>query len=85
MEPAIRVRFFAGAGEAVGAASLAWSVPTAGVRVDDLLRDLVGKYPRLGPIVRHSRFLVNSEYVDPTRSRVGPGDEFAVHPPYSGG
>ncbi len=85
MGPAIRVRLFAGAREAVGAPSLPWPVPTAGLAIETLLGELVGRYPRLGPIVRHSRFLVNSEYVDPKRSRVDHGDELAIHPPYSGG
>ena len=85
MRSTIRVRLFAGARDAVGAPSVPWPVPATGVAIERLLGDLVERYPRLGPILRHSRFLVNSEYVDPKRSRVDPGDEFAIHPPYSGG
>ena len=35
--------------------------------------------------LRVSRFLRNDRYLSDLGERVGPDDEFAVHPPYGGG
>ncbi|MGI0140536.1 MAG: MoaD/ThiS family protein [Thermoplasmata archaeon] len=81
----LRVLLFAGAREAVGASELAWEVPFAGATVREVLATLEQRYPKLGPICAHARFLVNSQYVRGTGGTVRPGDELAIHPPYSGG
>ena len=81
----VRVRFFATAREASGVASQPWPVPPEGLPTRLLVEQLVRRYPALGPIVRHSRFVRNGEYVERPTEPVRPGDEFAIHPPYSGG
>ena len=81
----MRILLFASARETVGASSLAWSVPGAGLSAKALVERLARKYPRLRPTLRVSRFVRNGEYVTDLRRRVRPGDEFAVHPPYGGG
>lgn len=80
-----RVLLFASAREAVGAPQIDWPVPDEGLSVPELVAALVRRYPRLGPIAPHSRLLINAEYVHGARAAVRPGDEFAIHPPYSGG
>lgn len=81
----VRVRFFATAREAVGRSVIAWPVPPEGLRAELLLREIVDRYPRLQRVVGHSRLVVNGEYVEDRAGPVLPGDEFAIHPPYSGG
>jgi molybdopterin converting factor small subunit len=85
MKSSVRVLFFATAREAVGSASLDREVPARGSSLGAILSGLVEEYPRLRPVLRGSRFVRNGEYVRVTRTRVNPGDEIAVHPPYSGG
>jgi molybdopterin converting factor small subunit len=85
MPPPLRILFFATARQAVGRARLERPVPEAGIAVSELLHELVREYPPLGPIVRASRLVKNGEYLRGQLGRVGPGDELAVHPPYSGG
>jgi len=79
------VLLFATAREAVGRSELHWPLPPPGVTVNTLVRDLGSRYPKLAPILRQSRFVVNGRYVASRANRVRPGDEFAVHPPYGGG
>lgn len=81
----VKVHLFATAREAVGRPTLTWSVPATGIPARALVRELVDAYPALGPIVRHSRLVRNAEYVRNSGESVRPGDEFAIHPPYSGG
>lgn len=81
----VRIRFFATAREAVGLSSQVWPVPARGVPVRSLLQALTERYPRLAPVARHSRFVHNGEYVTNLSQPIRPGDEFAIHPPYSGG
>jgi len=79
------VLLFATAREAVGAPELRWPLPSPGVTVRALLRDLSARYPKLLPVLRQSRFVLNGRYVASRATRVRPGDEFAIHPPYGGG
>ena len=79
------VLLFATAREAVGRPTLLWPLPPPGVSVGTLVRDLGTRYPKLAPILRHSRFVLNGRYVASRATQVRPGDEFAVHPPYGGG
>jgi molybdopterin converting factor small subunit len=81
----IRVRLFATGREAVGRATVDWPVPPRGIPARELVAGLGREYPRLAPILRTSRFLRNDRYLDDLTERIAPGDEFSVHPPYSGG
>ncbi|MCI4319908.1 MAG: MoaD/ThiS family protein [Thermoplasmata archaeon] len=85
MTPPIRLLFFASAREATGNRELDWPVASEGIPVRDLLRALEEQFPRLTPILPSSRFVRNGTYLRGSSSRIRPGDEFAVHPPYSGG
>lgn len=85
MTEPVRVRFFASAREAVGRANIPWPVPAQGIAARELVRALVARYPELGPLVAHCRLVRNSEYVATDSENVRPGDEFGLHPPYSGG
>lgn len=81
----VRVRLFATARTAVGRAAVEVEVPPAGVTARELVATLAERFPRLRPILASSRFLRNDRYVDDLAAVVRSGDEFAVHPPYSGG
>lgn len=79
------VLLFATARLAVGKPELRWPVAPDGVRLGSLVRALGKRYPKLAPILRTCRFVLNGRYVTSVATRVRPGDEFAVHPPYGGG
>jgi molybdopterin converting factor small subunit len=81
----VRVVLFASARTAAGTGRLDRPVPPEGVLVTEFLAQLVRDRPELAPIVRVARFVRNGVYLDGRRGRLGPGDEFAIHPPYSGG
>ncbi|HYK93172.1 MAG TPA: MoaD/ThiS family protein [Thermoplasmata archaeon] len=81
----LRLLFFASAREAVGRAQLDRTVPEEGADLHGVLRELCREFPKLEPVVRSSRLAVNGSYVRDRHSRVGPGDELAIHPPFSGG
>jgi molybdopterin converting factor small subunit len=81
----VRVLFFATARTATGRPAVDWPVPPAGVRADELARALAAAYPRLGPVLPGSRWVLNGRYLRGLTARVRPGDEFALHPPYGGG
>lgn len=85
MAPSVRVLFFATAREAVGHRELQLAVAPGGTAAVELLRTLAHQYPRLAGVVRGSRLVVNGRFVDGTSVVVRPGDELAIHPPYSGG
>jgi molybdopterin converting factor small subunit len=53
--------------------------------VGALLDEVTHLHPGLRPILRSSRVLVNGDPVNPATTAIHPGDELAVHPPYSGG
>ena len=79
------VLLFATARQAVGMSELAWPVEPPGIPIGSLLRALGSRYPRLSPVLVHCRFVLNGRYVASRATRVRPGDEFAIHPPYGGG
>jgi molybdopterin converting factor small subunit len=79
------VLLFATARLAVGKPELLWPVAPDGVPVGTLVRALGERFPKLAPILRTCRFVLNGRYVVSRATRVRPGDEFAVHPPYGGG
>jgi molybdopterin converting factor small subunit len=81
----VTVQLFAAAREAVGSASVKRDIPAQGTTIQSVLAGLTEEHPRLKPILKGSRFVRNGEYVRGPRTRVAPGDEIAVHPPYSGG
>jgi molybdopterin converting factor small subunit len=81
----VTVLLFATARRATGAAELRLPVEAGGVPVRSLLRALGRSYPKLLPLFPTCRFALNGEYVASRATRVHPGDEFAIHPPYGGG
>ena len=81
----VRILLFATAREAVGRPSLERTVPPSGTSLSELLSELAREHPGLRPILAASRIVRNGEYVSVNRQRVRPGDELAIHPPYSGG
>ncbi|MCI4350574.1 MAG: MoaD/ThiS family protein [Thermoplasmata archaeon] len=85
MPGSVRVLFFATAREAVGTAELSLSVPKSGLSVANLLDEIQLLYPKLAPVLRVSRFVRNGAYLRGRFGMIRPGDEFAIHPPYSGG
>jgi sulfur-carrier protein len=85
VKTSVRILFFATAREAVGTHSVDREVPAGGSTLTALLASLVKEHPRLEPLLKGSRFVRNGRYVRGTGARVRPGDEVAVHPPYSGG
>lgn len=85
MAPSVRVLLFATARTAAGAARLDRNVPANGLAVADFLTELTRDYPALRRVVPISRLVRNGEYLPGPRGRLRPGDELAIHPPYSGG
>lgn len=81
----IRVVFYATAREAAGVAGSSVPVDDGGTPLATVLAGLARRYPKLRPVIAVSRFVVNGEYVRGRSGTVRPGDEVAVHPPYSGG
>ncbi|MGI0053904.1 MAG: MoaD/ThiS family protein [Thermoplasmata archaeon] len=85
MAGTVRVLLFASAREAVGRSRLDRPVPPGGVSVEALLAGLTEEFPRLTPILRGARFVRNGRYLPDRTGRLDPEDEFAIHPPFSGG
>jgi molybdopterin converting factor small subunit len=85
VKSSVRVLFFATAREAVGAPAVDREVPATGSTIEAVLTKIVKEHPRLEPVLKRSRLVRNGRYVGGPRVRVKPGDEIAVHPPYSGG
>jgi molybdopterin converting factor small subunit len=85
MASAVRIVLFATAREAVGRAEVSVAVPSDGLPLRDLLQTLERQYPALVRVLPHSRIVQNGSYLRGRAGRVRPGDELAVHPPYSGG
>jgi len=81
----VTVLLFATARRATGSAELHLPVESGGVPVRSLLQALGKRYPKLLPILPTCRFALNGAYVASRATRVRPGDEFAIHPPYGGG
>lgn len=85
MKPSVRLVFFASAREIVGTPSLEWDIPASGCTLATVLSDLTQRHPKLKPLLKGSRLVRNGDYVRGSRAHVSPGDEIAIHPPYSGG
>jgi len=81
----VTVLLFATARLAVGRGEVLWPVGPDGVTLRSLLQALGARYPKLVPLLGSCRFVLNGRYVARLATRVRPGDEFAVHPPYGGG
>jgi molybdopterin converting factor small subunit len=81
----VRVRLFATARTAVGAAQLDWRVPPDGLPARELVEAVTARYPALRRIIATSRLFVDGAPVQRPDLRVRPGQELAVHPPYGGG
>lgn len=85
MSDPVTVLLFATARVAVGTSRIRWTVARTGMTASRLVRSLGESYPDLIPTLRTSRFVLNGRYLSSLSTRVRPGDEFAVHPPYGGG
>lgn len=85
MATTVRVLLFATAREAVGRKELRLPVVAGGVPVAELLLLLGRDYPRLATVARTCRVVLNGRFVDGRGAVARPGDELALHPPYSGG
>jgi molybdopterin converting factor small subunit len=85
MAEPVTVLLFATARVAAGAPRLRWSVGSGGMTARRLVGALGAAHPKLVPTLRTSRFVLNGRYLTNLTTRVRPGDEFAVHPPYGGG
>jgi molybdopterin converting factor subunit 1 len=79
----LKLLFFAGHREALGAASKAFDMP-GGATVKDLFETLAAKYPALRGLEEHTIVAVNRDQADWAR-RLQDGDEVAFYPPVSGG
>ena len=79
----VRVLLFAQCADIVGSREIDWEVED-GSTVNDLVKGLVGQYPRLSGLDRSVMLSVNQEYVE--REHVlAEGDEVAMITPVSGG
>jgi molybdopterin converting factor small subunit len=85
MASSVRVLLFATAREAAGVSEIRQPVGVDGVEVAQLLEELISRYPRLEGVLRTARLVRNGEYLAGPGGRLRPGDEFAIHPPFSGG
>lgn len=81
----VTVLFFATAREAAGCRRLERSVAATGVPIDEFVEALAAELPKLRPVLKASRLVVNGEHITARTGRLHPGDELAIHPPYSGG
>jgi molybdopterin converting factor small subunit len=85
MPATVRVLLFATAREAVGRRELRVPVDAQGLAVGELLIRLTQDYPRLASVARSCRVVLNGRFIDGQGAVARPGDELALHPPYSGG
>jgi molybdopterin converting factor subunit 1 len=79
----VNVLLFALCSDIVGSRKLTVEV-APGQSVQDLLSDLISKYPKLGQMERSLMISVNQSYVDRAQL-LEDGDEVAMIPPVSGG
>jgi len=80
---AVRVLFFAGARERMGAVEIAFEIGP-GQRLGEFLDALCARHPALAPMRGSSFIAVNQEYAGP-ETVLRDGDEVAWIPPVSGG
>ncbi|MCI4358795.1 MAG: MoaD/ThiS family protein [Thermoplasmata archaeon] len=81
----MRIVLYATAREAVGRSVVIRPIRPGQDRVDAILGALSRDFPALSSVLPSCRFARNGKYVQRTSIRLSPGDELAVHPPYSGG
>jgi molybdopterin converting factor small subunit len=81
----VRVLLFAAAREAVGRGVMEVPVAPDGLSAAELLAPLAREHPAFARVLATSRLVHNGEFVSGRRFTCRPGDEVAVHPPYSGG
>jgi molybdopterin converting factor subunit 1 len=79
----LRLLFFAGHREVLGAVSKSFEMPD-GATVKDLFEALAGKYPALKGLEERTIIAVNRDQVDWDR-KLKEGDEVAFYPPVGGG
>ena len=82
-EMTIRVLYFAQCSDIVGSREQDVEID-AGSTVQDLVKTLIGRYPRLAGLQRSIMLSVNQEYVD-RKQTLNDGDEVALITPVSGG
>ena len=82
-EMTIRVLFFAQCSDIVGSRELEIEA-AQGSTVQDLVKNLVGRYPRLARLERSIMLSVNQQYVEGEQI-LNDGDEVALITPVSGG
>ncbi len=81
----MRLLLFGPAREAVGRAALDRPLAAEGATLGELVDAVAEEFLALRPVLQASRLAVNGRYASDRRLRLAPGDEIAVHPPYSGG
>lgn len=79
----VRVKMFAAARDAVGAAEVSVELPELS-RVSDLRSALKADYPQLAPLLAQALFAINAQYADEATPIPSTG-EIACIPPVSGG
>jgi len=79
----LRLLFFAGHREALGAVARDWEMPD-GSTVRDLFDDLARKFPALWGLEERTLIAVNRDQA-PWDRRLREGDEVAFYPPVGGG
>lgn len=85
MPTTVSILLFAQAREAVGRTRLVLPIAPVGASLREILDLLVDEHPRLRSVLPRCRFAVDGAYVGSVATRVAPGTEVAIHPPYSGG
>ncbi|MCI4362862.1 MAG: MoaD/ThiS family protein [Thermoplasmata archaeon] len=85
MPKPVRLLLFATAREALGQGELTLAVSPQGTPLAELLAPLAKESPQFARVLRASRIVRNGRYLRARRTQIMPGDELAVHPPYSGG
>ena len=79
----LQVSFFAAHRDIVGRDNIELDLPD-GATVEDAAAAIGERYPRLFPLLRHSRAAVNEEYARGDAALAG-GDHLVFIPPVSGG
>jgi molybdopterin converting factor subunit 1 len=79
----VRILFFGGARDAVGAEEISFELPEAS-NMTTAREAILAQHPALARFGKSLLFAVNQEYAEPDR-KIHNGDELAVFPPVSGG
>ncbi|HEV2429656.1 MAG TPA: MoaD/ThiS family protein [Thermoplasmata archaeon] len=85
MPARVTIELFASAREAAGRSTVRLRAPVEGLRLSEMLAMLTREYPKLAAVLPSCRTARNGRYLTQRSSRIRPGDEIAIHPPYSGG